>query len=122
MQVQLRKTKIIYFGHFKAYVVIILLFSNVKAVCEMLSLTGNTQLHKGLKIISCHVCTFNHLKEKTDFNPTAHQPKKQLAKEQKGECMARNHVATQLLKWKILLLSAVKNLSSYIFSKKASQH
>lgn len=44
----------------------------------MLSLIENTQLHKDLKIISCHICTFNHLKEKMDFDPTAHQPKTNL--------------------------------------------
>lgn len=44
----------------------------------MFSLIENTQLHKGLKIISCHICSFSHLKGITDFSPTAHQPKNNL--------------------------------------------
>lgn len=40
----------------------------------MFSLMENTQLHKGLKIISCHTHIFSHLKGKTNFSPTAHQP------------------------------------------------
>lgn len=37
IQAHLRKTKVIYFVHFKAYVVIILIFNNIKVLCETFS-------------------------------------------------------------------------------------
>lgn len=86
----------------------------------MLSLAENTKLHKGLKIISCHTCIFSHLKGKPDFNPTAHQPKTSLQRS-RSECAWLGTLLQQdCSNGRSFLLSAIKNLSSYILSKKAS--
>lgn len=56
-----------------------LIFTNIRAICKIFSLTENTQLHKGLKIISCHIHIFRHLNGKRNFSPTYSPTIKQLA-------------------------------------------
>jgi len=86
----------------------------------MFSLTEKTQLHKGLKMISCHICIFSYLKGKADFIPTAPHPKTNLQRNRTECAWLGTLLQHDCSNGRSFLLSAIKNTSSYIVSKKAS--